>query len=92
MKLGDVVKLVNFTMVRTLCDLSTGIEERFENDQYNGVLAMITRIVDDSTYMVDILPQYLNRIDTDNGWRVKGLLMNYHNLEATKTNPFMEVE
>lgn len=93
MKLGDVVKLKNFTLTRTMIDISTGeIVAVHNNNQYNNTLAMITRIIDDRTYMIDLLPQYRSKINTDDGWRVKDLEVNYHNLEVMKTGLSMEVE
>lgn len=93
MKLGDVVKLKNFTLTRTMIDISTGeIVAVHNNNQYNNTLAMITRIIDDRTYMIDLLPQYRGKINTDDGWRVKDLEVNCHSLEVMKTGFSMEVE
>lgn len=92
MKLGEIVRIKNITICREMFDLASGKHEEIINEQYGGVLAMISRIVDGSLYMLDVLPEYHSRIDTKNGWKVKDLLFSRSAIEPVKDGLTMEVD
>lgn len=91
MKLGETVRIKNLTMTREIFSFEDGKYERFENDQYSGALAMITRITG-NMLLLDILPQCRSQIDTASGWRVKDLLFSNSSVDFMKDNLVMEVE
>lgn len=90
MKLGEIVRIKNAVIDRSILEGRNYLEEL--NKNYGGALAMITRIVDSKVCMLDILPQCRSRVDTKNGWKTKDLLFTFTSIESVRGSFLMEVD